>query len=164
MAKAKSTEIKLSELLKDKFIELELESSEKRKIIAELAALVAQSKRLKNKKAFFDCLLEREALGSTGIGNGVAIPHAKTKVAADFIVALGRKTKGIDFGALDGEKTYLFFVLASPKDEVGRHLKILADISRIVKDKFTIDSLKQAKDKKEIIKIISIAEKRLESK
>jgi len=151
--------IKLSKLLKGKFINLKLKSSEKKKAIAELVEFVALSKKLKSKKAFLDAIVEREELGSTGIGNGVAIPHAKTKVAKDFILAFARKDEGIDFGALDGEKTFLFFILASPKEEVGMHLKILAEISRIVKDKFIVDLLRRAKDQKEILKIISGAEK-----
>lgn len=155
MATKKSKEIKLSDLLKEKFINLNLKNKDKKKVLAELVELVAQSKELKNKRAFFEALIEREALGSTGIGDGIAIPHAKTKVAKDFILAFARSNEGIDFGALDGEKTFLFFILASPKDEIGRHLKILADISHLVKDKFIVNLLRYAKDKKEILKIIS---------
>lgn len=159
MATTKSKEKKVSVLLKEKFINLNLESTTKKEVILELAGIVGQSSKLKNKKAFFEAILERESLGSTGIGCGVAIPHAKTKVAADFILAFGVSKAGIDFGALDGEKTYLFFVLASPKDDIGGHLKILAEASRIVKDKFTVDLLKRAQDKKEVLKIILNAEK-----
>lgn len=155
MAAAKSREIKLSNLLKGKFINLNLENKDKRKIIAELVGLIAQSKKLKSKKSFFDALIEREALGSTGIADGIAIPHAKTKVAEDFILAFGRSNEGVDFDALDGEKTFLFFILASPKDEIGRHLKILAEISHLVKDKFIVKLLRKAKDKNEILNIIS---------
>lgn len=155
MAARKSREITLSVLLKEKFIDLELKNKDKRKVIVELVELVAQSKKLKSKKTFFNALIERESLGSTGIGDGIAIPHVKTKVARDFILAFGRSSEGVDFDALDGEKTFLFFILASPKDEVGRHLKILAEISHLVKDKFIVKLLRQAKDKKEILKIIS---------
>lgn len=159
MSKAKYKEIKLSDLLKEKYINLTLKSVKKKEIIAELAGLIAQSKKLTNKKAFFEAIIEREELGSTGIGCGVAIPHAKTKVAKDFLLAFGRKDAGIDFGALDGEKTYLFFILASPKEEIGGHLKILAEISRLVKDRFIIELLRRAKDKKEILKIVFDAQK-----
>ena len=159
MSVEKGKEIKLSTLLKEKFVSLKLSGKEKKEVIAELVDLLAQSKKLKNKKAFYKAILEREDLGSTGIGNGVAIPHAKAKISNDFILAFARKDGGMDFGALDGEKTYLFFILASPKDEVGGHLKILAEISRLVKDKFVVDLLRHAKDKKEVLKIISDAEK-----
>ena len=151
---------RLSRLLKENLINLELQSSNKKEIITELVELLSKSKRIRNKKAFFKAIFEREKLGSTGIGNGVAIPHARAEGVGDFILAFARKDSGIDFGALDGEKTYLFFALASPKNEVGGHLKILAEISRVVKDKFVVDLLKRAKNKKDIAKIVHDSEKR----
>lgn len=155
MGTGNAKEINLTNLLKEKFINLKLDGSDKKGVITELAAIIAQSNNLKNKKTFFNAIVEREGLGSTGIGNGVAIPHAKTATAKKFVLGFARKDEGIDFGALDGEKTYLFFILASPKEEVGGHLKILAEISRLVKDKFIVDLLRRAKDKKEVLKIIS---------
>lgn len=152
-------EIKLSKLLKAKYINLSLKAVEKKKILQELAESVAMSSKLKDKKSFFRAVQEREKLGSTGIGCGIAIPHAKLEGVKDFILVFGRKQEGVDFDALDGEKTYLFFVLASPKDEVGEHLKIMAKISHLTKDKFIIESLKKAKDAREILKIISFSEK-----
>lgn len=159
MSSSKAKEKKVSVLLKEKFVNLKLTSKTKKEVIAELVELVGQSKKIKNKKALFEAILERESLGSTGIGCGVAIPHAKTKVAGDFILAFARKDEGLDFGALDGEKTYLFFMLASPKEDIGGHLKILAEISRIAKDKFTVDLLRHTKDKKDVLKIIANAQK-----
>lgn len=159
MTKDNSQAVKISSVLKEKFICLNLKSNNKKEVLAELVDLAGQSKKLKNKKAFLAAIKEREELGSTGIGAGVAIPHAKISATKSFVLAFGRKDSGIDFGALDGEKTYLFFALVSPKEEVGGHLKILADISRLVKDKFIVELLKRAKDKKEILKIISTAEK-----
>jgi PTS system nitrogen regulatory IIA component len=151
----KSGDIKLSTLLKEKFINLSLEGDEKKKIILELVEFIAESKKLKDKKKFLKAIQEREKLGSTGIGNGVAIPHAKSDGVGDFVLAFARKDGGIDFDALDGEKTYLFFILASPKNDIGNHLKIIAKISRVVKDKFIVELLRKAKDKKAILKIIS---------
>lgn len=147
--------LQLSNLLKDKYINLALKGHTKRKLLEELVDFVAQSGKIKDKKAILREIMKRENLGSTGIGYGVAIPHAKVQKARGFVLVLGRHEGGIDFGALDGAKTHLFFMLVSPKDEVGNHLKILAEISRLVKDKFIVESLKRAKDKKEIIKIIT---------
>jgi fructose-specific phosphotransferase system IIA component len=155
MSAQRASEITLSRLLKEKFVNLELQGNDKSEVITELVDLVAKSGKIQNKKACARSVLEREKLGSTGIGNGVAIPHARSKSVRDFILAFARKDDGIDFGALDGEKTYLFFTLASPEDEVGGHLKILAEISRLVKDKFIVDLLRRAKNKKEILKIVS---------
>lgn len=154
MSVNKPKNIKISNLLKEKSISLSLKETDKKKVIAELVDLLARSKKITNKKAFLKAIQERENLGSTGIGAGIAIPHAKSNVVRDFIVVFARSQTGIDFGALDGEKTFLFFALASPKQEVGGHLKILAEISRLVKDKFTIELLKKAKDKRDIVKII----------
>ncbi|MCX5713581.1 MAG: PTS sugar transporter subunit IIA [Candidatus Omnitrophica bacterium] len=147
--------INLDKLIKEKFIELDLEGNTKNEVIAGLAEVAARSPKLTNKKAFYKTMLEREELGSTGIGNGVAIPHVKSKVVRGFILIFARHNSGIDFGALDGEKTFLFFALASPPDKVGIHLKVLAEISRLVKDKFIVERLKKAKDKKEILKLLS---------
>ncbi|MCX5696689.1 MAG: PTS sugar transporter subunit IIA [Candidatus Omnitrophica bacterium] len=147
--------INLVKLIKEKFIFLDLEGNTKQDVIQELAEVAARSPKLINKKAFYKIMLEREELGSTGIGNGVAIPHVKSKVVRSFILIFARHNAGIDFGALDGEKTYLFFALASPPDKVGTHLKVLAEISRLVKDKFIVERLKKAKDKKEILKLFS---------
>jgi fructose-specific phosphotransferase system IIA component len=157
MASKKSDKIRISGLLKEKLINLELKENDKKSVMIELVDLIARSKQLKNKKAFLKAMVEREKLGSTGIGGGLAIPHAKSDMVRDFTLVFGRKDSGIDFGALDGEKTYLFFALASPKNEVGGHLKILADISHLLKDKFIVELLKKAKSKKEILKIISDA-------
>ncbi|MDD5347734.1 MAG: PTS sugar transporter subunit IIA [Candidatus Omnitrophica bacterium] len=155
---AVASEIKLSSLLKEKYITLALEEKTKNKVIVEMVDLISQSGKVKDRRAFANAILKREKLGSTGIGNGVAIPHAKSPKVAGFVIGFGRHSAGIDFGALDGEKTHLFFILASPESDVGAHLKILADISRLVKDKFIVDRLKAAKDKKEILKLIANAE------
>ncbi len=146
----------LLKYLKDKYINLDLKGDTKKEIVEELVDLIAESGKLKDKKALISVILKREKLGSTGIGNGVAIPHAKSDKIKNFILAFARKREGLDYGALDGEKTYLFFLLASPESNVGGHLKILSNISRLVKDKFIVDRLKRAVDKKEILKIVSI--------
>jgi len=154
-------DLALSDILKKRFIELALNGKDKEEMLSELADLISKSAKLKNKKSLLNALLEREELGSTAIGNGVAIPHAKIDDIKEPILAFGRAHEGVDFNSLDGEKTYLFFVLISPKEEVGRHLKILARISHIIKDKFTVGLFKKAKDADEILKILSTAESRL---
>lgn len=141
--------------LKERYINLDLKGYTKKEIIEELVDLIAESGTLKDKKTLISVILKREKLGSTGIGNGVAIPHAKSDKMKNFILAFARKREGLDYGALDGEKTYLFFLLVSPESNVGGHLKILSNISRLVKDKFIVDRLKKAVDKKEILKIVS---------
>jgi PTS system nitrogen regulatory IIA component len=151
----KHSDIKLPDLLKEKYIELDLKEKEKTKLIAELVDIVAKPSRRKDGKALFKAILEREKLGSTAIGNGVAIPHAKIRGIKRPLLILGKSSEGVNFDSLDGEKTYLFFMLISPQEEVGLHLKILAKISHLVRDKFIVERLKKIKDKHEIFEIIS---------
>jgi fructose-specific phosphotransferase system IIA component len=150
----KHRDIKLPDLLKEKYIELDLKEKEKTKLIAELVDIVAKSNQIKDKKGLFRAIFEREKLGSTAIGNGIAIPHAKIKGVKKPLLILGRSPEGVDFDSLDGEKTYLFFMLILPQEEVGLHLKILAKISHLVKDKFVVERLKKVKDKHAIFEII----------
>jgi PTS system nitrogen regulatory IIA component len=151
----KHSDIKLPDLLKEKYIELDLKEKEKTKLIAELVDIVVKSSRIKGGESLFKAILEREKLGSTAIGNGVAIPHAKIRGIKRPLLILGKSSEGVNFDSLDGEKTYLFFMLISPQEEVGLHLKILAKISHLVRDKFIVERLKKIKDKHEIFEIIS---------
>lgn len=159
MPNAKSRDIKLQRLLNENLIELNLQEKNKEKLISKLVGLLAKSGKLKNKKSFLRAILEREKMGSTGIGNGVAIPHAKSKAVKGPVLAFARSEEGLDFGALDGEKVYLFFMLVSPEALIGEHLKILAKISYLIKDKFTLEALRGARTKKDVLKIISSFEK-----
>jgi PTS system nitrogen regulatory IIA component len=93
-----------------------------------------------------NALLERERLGSTAIGKGVAIPHAKAKGIDQVICAFGRSSKGVDFGAEDKEPVHLFFLLLAPLDKAGDHLKALAKIAQLVKDQSFMKNLLAAKD------------------
>jgi len=155
----KHSDIKLPDLLKEKYIELDLKEKEKTKLITELVDIVVKPSRIKDGKALFKAILEREKLGSTAIGNGIAVPHVKIKGIKKPLLILGRSAEGVDFDSLDGEKTYLFFMLISPQEEVGLHLKILAKISHLVRDKFIVERLKKIKDKHEIFEIISSFER-----
>ena len=152
-------DIELTDYLKLKHIELDLKEQEKPAVIEELVDLIAESGAVKNKKALLAAIIERERLGSTAIGNGVAMPHVRIDGVTEALLAFGRSVHGVDFNSLDGEKTHIFFIFISPKDDVEGHLKILAKISRLVKDKFHVSRLKKAKNKKEIVDIIAHIEK-----
>lgn len=99
-------------------------------------------------------LQERERLGSTGIGDGIAIPHGKLRHARDIVCVFGRSLKGVDFNALDGKKVHLFFLLVAPEEAVGIHLRMLARISRLLKDPATRANLMHAGDAAAISAII----------
>ncbi len=99
--------------------------------------------------------MSRESLGSTAIGQGIAIPHAKSDCVEKLVAAFGISRKGIDFDSLDGEPAHIFFLLVAPQDSAGPHLKALARISRLLKDKYFRDSLRNSPDDKAVVKIIS---------
>jgi fructose-specific phosphotransferase system IIA component len=137
-------------------IEVDLQAIKKKETLKELIDKLVVAKRIKEnaKEKILQALLDREKLGSTGIGQGVAIPHAKTDKVTEIVCAFATSRKGIEFDALDGEKVYIIFLLIAPQDSAGMHLKVLAKISRLLKDKFFRQALREAKAPSEVVKII----------
>ena len=137
-------------------IEVDLQAIKKKETLKELIDKLVVAKRIKEnaKEKILQALLDREKLGSTGIGQGVAIPHAKTDKVTEIVCAFATSRKGVEFDALDGEKVYIIFLLIAPHDSAGMHLKVLAKISRLLKDKFFRQALREAKVPSEVIKII----------
>ncbi len=145
---------------RDAIIE-DLSGGSKEKILEELVKpVVSKNKELKLKK-IVDILLEREELGSTAIGDGVAIPHGKIKDIQEIMVSFGRSKKGVEFDAVDGNPVHLFFTVLAPESSMGMHLKALAKISRLLKNPNFRKSLLEAKGKDEIYEIISKEDERL---
>jgi len=105
-------------------------------------------------KNLLNLLLEREELGTTGIGQGIAIPHAKISDLEKIILLFARSIDGVDFAALDNKPVYLFFLVMAPEQNVGEHLRLLAHISRLFQDDSFRRSLMEAKDKQELIEIL----------
>jgi fructose-specific phosphotransferase system IIA component len=145
------------DFLSKKAILTDIKSAKKEDVIKELVELLIESgeveKRSRNK--LVEALMARESLGSTAIGQGVAIPHAKCDCVNKLVAAFGLSKKGVDFDSLDGEPAYIFFLLVAPQDSAGPHLKALARISRLLKDKYFRDSLRVSTDDKAVIKIIT---------
>jgi len=146
--------MKILDFLDKEAISTDLKSEDKEGVISELVDLLAQVGKVKNKKKMVRILLERESLGSTGIGQNIAIPHGKSPDIKEMTAALGISKRGVNFDALDGEPVYIFFLLLAPANSAGPHLKALARISRLLKDKYFRDSLRNATDKQTVIKII----------
>ena len=146
--------MKIAEFLNEKAIIAEIQSTTKEGVIRELVDALAKAEGIKNKEELVKVLVNRESLGSTGIGQGVGIPHAKTNAVKKLVAALGICLQGVNFDALDGEPVYIFFLLVAPEDSAGPHLKGLARISRLLKDRFFRESLKQLTDEKAILKMI----------
>lgn len=135
-------------------VNLDLKSSGKKEVIQEMCDLLASKGKIKDASVVFQALMEREKLGSTGIGQGVAIPHCKSENIEKMVAALGVSKKGIQFESLDGEPVNIVFLLLSPIDPTGLHLKVLARISRLLKDKFFRISIKEAKNFDDVQKVI----------
>ena len=146
--------MKIMEFLNKKAITANLKSDDKEGVIKELVELLAKAGEIKNKEDLVKALLARESLGSTGIGQGIGIPHAKSQSVKNLVAAFGLCPRGINFDSLDGEPVYIFFLLLAPEESAGPHLKALARISRMLKDKYFRELLRKARDEKEVLRII----------
>ncbi|MCZ7645197.1 MAG: PTS sugar transporter subunit IIA [Planctomycetota bacterium] len=152
--------MKLSDIIPDGGIGDELQATEKEAVIRELVDLLVKAGRVDGEasKKVIKALMDREELGSTGIGSGVAVPHAKHDSISDLVCAFGRSKKGVNFDALDGEPVFVFFLLLSSKGASGSHLEALAFISRLVRDEKFVKFLRDAKDAKDIRDVLNEAD------
>ncbi len=146
--------MKIMDFLDKKAVKLDLQSTEKEDVLKELVDLLAEAQEIGDKKGILKALVERESLGSTGIGQGIAIPHGKTDKVTELVAVLGISHKGVNFEALDGEPVYIFFLLVAPKDTAGPHLKALAQISRLLRDSYFCELLKRCKTAEEVYELI----------
>jgi nitrogen PTS system EIIA component len=126
--------MRLSEILDEKNIIPDLKARDKKGALEELAGTVVSNRLSMDKNSLVKVLLERERLGSTGIGDGVAIPHGKFHGIDEPIISFGRSLKGLDFESMDGQPVYLFFLLVAPENSASVHLKALARIAKILKN------------------------------
>lgn len=145
-----------------KAISVNLKADTKEKALQELTELLLTSNEIqeKDKCEIVKVLSARESIGSTGIGYGVAIPHGKCPVAESVMLAIGYSKKGIEFDSIDGKPVHLFFLLVTSPEHGQLHLKILARLSRFLKDKIFRDSLIKAKTPDDIYKVIEDREKK----
>src|SRR4051812_44466799 len=132
--------MRLTDILKPQNIKVPLESTAKAAAIAELVDLLAANGEVHDPKKVLDAVLERESTRTTGIGNGLAIPHGKCTGTDHLVMAIGRPAAPIDFQAIDGRPVNLLWLLSSPPDKTGPHIHALARISRLM----TIEKFRQA--------------------
>ena len=147
------TKMRLGDYLDEHFMTLDLRSGTKREAIEEVASLLRGSEKVKEWSAFLADVYAREELGSTGVGKGVGIPHARTDNVTDFVVAFGRSKEGIDFGAVDGKPVRLVFLMGTPNIKIQSYLKLLAHMSRLFKIEAFLDSLHAAPDAASVIEL-----------
>lgn len=155
--------MKITEFLSPKAVSVNLQSKTKKDLLEEMLDVLIETGAVesRNRKKILDILVAREQLGSTAIGQRIAIPHGKSDSVKKLVACVGISKDGIDFDSLDGEKAYIFFMLIAPIDSAGPHLKALARISRLLKDKFIRDGLLTAKDDKAVMKILQQEDDRL---
>jgi nitrogen PTS system EIIA component len=144
----------LTEILRPDMVWPELTARTKVEVIQELAQHIARCDGSLEAHRVEEILLERERLGSTGIQDGIAIPHGKVEGLSGILIACGRSPQGIDFDAHDGKPTTLFFVLLAPEFAAGQHLKALARLSRLLKDAPFRERLLTARDADELYRTI----------
>jgi len=147
--------MKIIDLLNPKCILPDLQATNKRGVLEELAAVLVRDHTEMNLQNVVDVLQERERLGSTGIGDNIAIPHGKLPQLSQMLLAFGRSIKGVDFDSMDGKASHLFFLLLAPTNASGLHLKALAKISRMLMSQTFRDSLMISAGAGEILKLIT---------
>lgn len=146
--------MKISDYLKKEFCIMDLKATTKEAAIREIASCLTVNGKVKDKEKFIHDILERESLGSTGIGHSVAIPHSRTEVVEGFAIGFGRTKEGIDFKALDGDKVNLIFLMGANPQELNLYLRLLAELSRLLMENSFRRELMLAGSAEEITQII----------
>ncbi|OGW87017.1 MAG: hypothetical protein A3C35_00645 [Omnitrophica bacterium RIFCSPHIGHO2_02_FULL_46_11] len=152
--------MKISETLDKRAIKIGLNATAKEDVLKELVDVLAQVENIGDAKGILKALIERENLGSTGIGQGIAIPHGKTDKVTRLVAVLGISKSGVNFDALDGEPVYIFFLLVAPKATAGPHLKALAQISRLLRDSYFCELIRKCKTEEELFQLIKNEEEK----
>jgi len=146
--------VTIKDLLQDDLIIEDIGATDKMGVLREFARFLKRAGRVQKEEELVRVLAERESLGSTGIGNGVAIPHGKLSGIPEMVIAFGRSSRGVDYQSLDAQPVFVFFVHGKPDDKPRDHLKALARISRILKNPALREGLRRATERQELQKLI----------
>jgi len=144
----------VSDYLKKECCIMDISAEDKEGVIREIAEIIDSSGKVKDKDQFVSDVLAREGLGSTGIGNNVAIPHARTSAVKKFVIGFGKSDNGIEFKALDGEKVNLVFLMGADPEDLNHYLRILAELSKLLMNNAFRQALLETKSAEEVIEII----------
>jgi PTS system fructose-specific IIC component len=150
--------MKLSKFCAEDLIVFDLKGRSKNEVIEELVNLASRSKLVKDKEEILKAVLDREKLVTTGVGYGVAFPHAKTKAVKGIVIAFGRSRAGIDFEAMDKKLAYLFFLIVAPEDAIGAHLNVMARLSYLMKSEKNRENLMKINNPKELLEVLDSVE------
>ncbi|XWN51940.1 fructose-specific PTS transporter subunit EIIC [Anoxybacillus flavithermus] len=146
--------MRITDLLTEDTIVLDLKARTKKEVIEELANVLENTGKLYDRQTFIEAIFAREAQSTTGIGEGIAIPHAKTKAVRTPAVVFGRSKEGIDYDALDGKRSHLFFMIAAPEGANDTHLEALSRLSTLLMDTSFRSEIENASSKQQIIQTI----------
>ena len=146
--------MQLIDLVSEDGITTSLKGETKKSVLIELVKLFEHSSGIENTGSILSLIEEREELNSTGIGNGIAFPHCRSKFVLNLRIVIGKKIDGVDFDALDGQPVYLFFLLIAPMDSPIVHLKALAQLSKLAKDSNVREKLIKMKTSAEFYEFI----------
>jgi mannitol/fructose-specific phosphotransferase system IIA component (Ntr-type) len=146
--------VSLAALTRPELVFTDLPGGSREQVLEDLAHRIAAAGAVRDAGELFRQLAERERLGSTGVGVGVAIPHCKLVGLRSGVLAVGRTREGVDFGAADGQSVRVFFVVISPRDAPAEHLQILAALSRWIKSESHVSALLRAADAAEIHRLL----------
>jgi PTS system nitrogen regulatory IIA component len=152
--------MKITDILDADSVIEQLTARDKKGVLDELVSVLVEHGKLADQEKSVQILLERERLGSTGIGDGIAIPHGKLKAINSVICSFGRSKEGVDFQSIDEKPSYLFFLLFAPEESAGEHLKALARLSRLLKDAQLRKQLLAATSRAEIYRLITEEDER----
>ena len=146
--------MKLSKFCEEELMTFDLEGTTKEAVITKLVDLAAESSMVRDRDELLSAVLEREKLVTTGVGYGVAFPHAKTRALKGIVIVFGRSEVGVDFEAMDKKPVHLFYLIAAPEDAIGAHLNVMARLSFIMKSERNRERLMRAKTAGEVMLIL----------
>lgn len=146
--------MKLSKFCDESLVVFNLKAGGKNEVIGELVNLVSNSNMVKDAEQLLKDVIDRENLVTTGVGYGVAFPHAKTRAVKGIVIAFGRSAQGIDFDAMDHKPVHLFFLIAAPEDAIGAHLNVMARLSYLMKSEKNRKKLMDASSPGDVLALI----------
>ena len=150
--------MKLTDILRKEYIVPKLSGNTKEECITNLIDTLAEDKVITNRERIFKSVMAREEIMTTGVGNGIAIPHCKDDATKSFAVALGITENSIDFDSIDGNPVHIIFLLIGPESQPGMHIKLLSRISRLMSKEDIRDKILTTKTAEELHQILTAEE------
>jgi PTS system nitrogen regulatory IIA component len=147
--------VKIIDYLQEEWVIPDLQGTDKDSVLKELSGVLVKPCQVASAEELFQVLLDREKLGSTGIGEGIAIPHGRVRKLKTFLISFGRSIKGVDFDSIDRKSSHLFFLVMAPENSAADNLKLLGRIVTLLKDTTFRKRLMEAQSQRELFQIIS---------